>query len=80
MSKRSIRFPDDLEQAIENEAERTDRSFSYVVVKACRTTYTAPLTADPHGSDRASRTIPTHPRVTRSPTLDRFAGPRKDHP
>lgn len=50
---------------------KTPRSIS---LEPARSTARAPLAADPRGSDRASRSIPTHPRVTRSPALDRFAG------
>lgn len=35
MPQRSIRFPDDVHAALEAEALRLDRSFSWVVVKAC---------------------------------------------
>lgn len=36
MPKCSIRFPEDLHAAIAAEAKRLDRTFSWVVVKACR--------------------------------------------
>lgn len=36
MGQRSIRFPDDLEAAVEAEATTLDRSFSWVVLNAVR--------------------------------------------
>lgn len=49
MPKRSIRFPDDLATVIQTQADQADRSFSYLVIEACRTRYLAPI--PPIGQD-----------------------------
>jgi hypothetical protein len=47
--QQSVRFPDDIAHAINREAERANRSFSYLVIEACRTRYLAPI--PPIGQD-----------------------------
>lgn len=47
--QQSVRFPDDIAHAINREAERVNRSFSYLVIDACRTRYLAPV--PPIGQD-----------------------------
>jgi predicted transcriptional regulator len=47
--QQSVRFPDDIAHAINREAERANRSFSYLVIEACRTRYLAPV--PPTGRD-----------------------------
>jgi hypothetical protein len=37
MGQRTIRFPDNIEEAIQAEATRTNRKFHWVVVNHCRT-------------------------------------------
>jgi predicted transcriptional regulator len=44
--QQSVRFPDDIAHAINREAERVNRSFSYLVIEACRTIYTPPAAAE----------------------------------
>lgn len=55
--QQSVRFPDDLAHAINREAERANRSFSYLVIEACRTHYLPPaaLTGQDAENERAHR-------------------------
>lgn len=69
-SQRSVRFPDELVVAVELEARRRDRSFSYVVVEAVRAAMESP--PPPASSPRASSVQ----RGSVSPSLGRFGGPQ----
>ena len=74
MAQRTIRFPDDLEKAIQAEADRTNRKFHWIVVNHCRTIGTnqepgaTPIVARPAGTEQ------TINRGSASPSLARFGG------
>lgn len=73
MAKRTIRFPPEVEATIAQRAADLDRSFSWVVIDACRNTNNTPRAqADATQAHTVNQLANTIQRGSPSPSLKRF--------